>query len=111
MLVWRRFVFPSLMVVVIALDQFSKEWIRANLPLGSGLEEVFRIRIIHIQNSGSAFGLFTDQSILLTIVAVIGLIVILIFHRYWGGASLLGSFAMSLVSAGAVGNLIDRIRL
>lgn len=104
-------IFLAIILVVDLLDQVSKEWIRNNIPLGGSLPPIGRLTIVHWQNTGSAFGLFTDQSFLLGIVAIAGLVVVLIFFRYLKQLGLVGSIALSLVFAGALGNLIDRLRL
>jgi signal peptidase II len=109
--VYRRFVFVLVAVLIVVLDQLSKEWIRTNIPLGASLDEVLRFRIVHLSNTGSAFGMFPGQSIILTVVAFIGLVLVLVFYRRYGTASFLGGLAMGLIFGGAVGNLIDRIRL
>ena len=63
-----------------------------------------------MQNTGSAFGLFPNQSLMLTIVAISGLIIMLLFYRYLSGTGSLSTLAMGLIFGGAIGNLIDRIR-
>ncbi|HJX03415.1 MAG TPA: signal peptidase II, partial [Dehalococcoidia bacterium] len=105
---WRRFIFILVAALVILLDQLSKAWIRSHIPLGTSLQEVLHFRIVNIQNTGSAFGMFPDQSIVLTVVAFIGLVLILVFYRRYGLASLLGGLSMGLIFGGAVGNLVDR---
>lgn len=107
---WRRYILLPVVAFIIAFDQLTKMWIRANLPLGASLEEVCRVRIIHIQNTGAIFGIFPGQSLLLTIVAFIALVLISIFFYRFGRSNLLGSIAIGLVFGGALGNLIDRLR-
>lgn len=55
--------------------------------------------------------MFTNQAFLLTIVAIAGLVVILLFYRYLPQSSILGTTALGLLFGGATGNLTDRIRL
>jgi len=104
-------IFLLIVTLIVALDQFSKQWIRNNIPLGGSLPAMGRLTIVHVQNTGSAFGLFTDQAFLLSIVAVAGLVVVLLFFRYLKQLGLAGGIALSLIFAGALGNLIDRLRL
>jgi signal peptidase II len=111
-LTWRKgFIFFATAFAIIALDQISKEWIRSNISLGGSLPEMGPLTIIHIQNTGSAFGLFTNQAFLLSIVAIAGLLVVLSFFRYFTELGFLGGLALSCIFAGASGNLIDRLRL
>jgi len=107
---WYALIFLGVIAVVLLLDITSKEWIRANLSPGSAFPEIWRLTIVNVQNTGSAFGLFTNQAFLLSIVAIAGLIVVLLFFRYLGELGFLGGLALSLIFAGALGNLIDRLR-
>jgi len=72
-------------------------------------------RITHIQNTGAAFGLFPDQSLVLTIFALIVGTIILFFvvygYRYypWLGSTAI-TLVLGLVLSGTVGNLVDRFR-
>ena len=71
----RWWIFLLIAVVVIALDQTSKYWITSHLAPGESLPEIGRLQIIHVQNTGSAFGLFTGHGFLLTIIALVGLVI------------------------------------
>lgn len=108
---WRRWSFLLIAAFVVAADQLTKSWIRANLLPGESLPEIGILTIVHAQNTGSAFGLFTNQAFLLTLIAVVGLVVILLFYRYLPQSSILSTVALGLVFGGALGNLTDRIRL
>ncbi len=103
-------------LLVIAADQLSKLWIRSNLTAGESLPETGLFRLTHIHNTGAAFGLFQDQSFLLTIVALIGIIVlpvcVLFFsQRFPFLNGRLSKLALGLVLGGTAGNLVDRLHL
>jgi signal peptidase II len=108
--VWRRWIFAITATIVVVLDQISKSWIRANVLPGGIFLRVDRLTLLHTQNTGSAFGLFPDQTLMLTIVAIVGLVLIVVLFRQLPH-SLLASLALGLVFGGAIGNLTDRIRL
>lgn len=108
---WRAGLFLLIAAFVAAMDQATKLWIRSHLPLGESLPEVGFVRLTHVQNTGSAFGLFANQAFLLTLIAIVGLVLILVFYRYLSEYGVLGMSALGLVFGGAVGNLIDRLRL
>ena len=101
--------------LVLAADQLSKIWIRANLPIGQSSFEAGLFRIFHIQNTGAAFGLFDGQTFLLSIVSVIAIIVILVYtlvlRHPSPGNNMLEEIALGLVLGGTAGNLIDRLHL
>ncbi len=112
---WRDVVFCLIALLVVALDQPTKLWIRSNLALGESLPETGFLRLTHVHNTGAAFGLFQGQSFPLTIVASIGVAVLLvyaifIYRRFPRLDSMLGRSAIWLVLGGTVGNLIDRLR-
>lgn len=107
---WYALIFLGIVAVVLMLDIATKEWIRTNLPLGGSFPEIWRLNIVHVQNTGSAFGLFTNQAFLLSVVAIAGLVVVLLFFRYLRDLGFMGGLALSLIFAGALGNLIDRLR-
>jgi signal peptidase II len=102
-------------LLVVAADQLSKVWIRSNLLVGQSLFEAGFFRIIHVNNTGAAFGLFQGQSFLLTIVALVGITVLLvyvlvIYRKFPLLDNRLGRSTLGLVLGGAVGNLVDRLR-
>jgi signal peptidase II len=107
---WYALIFLGIIAVVVILDIATKEWIRSNLSPGGSFPEIWRLTVVNVQNTGSAFGMFTNQAFLLSIVAIAGLVVVLLFFRYLRDLGFLGGLALSLIFAGALGNLIDRLR-
>jgi len=107
---WHALIFLGIIAVVVILDIATKEWVRSNLPSGGSFPEIWRLTIVNVQNTGSAFGMFTNQAFLLSIVAIAGLVVVLLFFKYLQDLGFLGGLALSLIFAGALGNLIDRLR-
>ena len=113
---WQNVTFFLAALLVLATDQLSKLWIRPNLTLGQTLFEVGFFRIIHISNTGAAFGLFPGQSFALSIVTIVGaallLIFVLVIHRWFPPLdNMLSKVALGLILGGALGNLIDRLNL
>jgi signal peptidase II len=104
-------VFLAIAGTVVVFDQIAKAWLVANVSPGEVVEVLGDwVRLIFSQNSGALFGLFRDNAVLFGIVslAVIGLIV-----AYHGraGRSLYMSIALGLLLGGAIGNLVDRLRI
>lgn len=106
-----------LIVGIIFLDQFSKGAIQTNFQLGETLNVIPGFfNITYVKNSGVAFGMgqtFPDvaRMILFKIIPVIACIwfVYLIWDSRKKNYML--CLAYSMIFAGAVGNLIDRISL
>ena len=107
---WKREgLFLILAALIITADQITKLCIRTSLAAGESLPPFGPLTIIHIQNTGSAFGLFGNQTMILSAIALAGLIAMICFYPYISRIASWGGFCLSLIFAGAAGNLIDRI--
>ncbi len=99
--------------ILIGSDQYTKHVIRTNLEFGQiwmpwqWLEPY--ARIIHINNTGAAFGLFKGANTVFMILAVIVAGAILYYFPSISKKDWLIRVALSMQFAGAIGNLIDRI--
>jgi signal peptidase II len=99
--------------VLIAIDQFTKYLIRTNLEFGQiwmpwkWLEPY--ARIIHINNTGAAFGLFKGANSIFMVLAVIVSLVIIYYYPSISRKDWVIRVALSMQLAGALGNLIDRV--
>ena len=107
---WRGGLFLIIAAFVVTLDQISKLWVSSHLELYETIPLVGPLSLINVRNTGSAFGLFANQTFLLILVAVVGLVTILLFYRYFSKSNILGISALGLLFGGALGNLIDRLR-
>ena len=104
-------VFIGIAVVVVVLDQLTKAWLVANVAQGEVLRVVGdAVRLVYQQNSGALFGLFRDQAILFGLISI-GVIGLIVGYHARSGRSLYLSVALGFLLGGAVGNLIDRLRL
>jgi signal peptidase II len=108
-------ILPLVAAIVIALDQWTKYLVVTNLGLYetwtpiAALEGWFEFH--YITNTGAAFGLFQNGNLFFIGVAIVVSIVVLVY--YWqlpAGQGLL-RLALGLQLGGAVGNLIDRLRV
>jgi signal peptidase II len=98
---------------IVFLDQWTKNLVRNNLAF----TEVFHpewwlsqyIRIVHWQNTGAAFGLFQDMSLVFTVLAFIVAGVIIYYFPRVPPEDWLIRLAMGMQMGGALGNLVDRL--
>jgi signal peptidase II len=106
-----------LMAAVVALDQATKAIVvrtlelHGNVPLVDGL-----LSLSHVRNRGAAFGLLSDwdlpyQSALLSLLSLAALGAIAYYFLRLPASARLPRVALALVLGGAVGNLVDRVRL
>jgi signal peptidase II len=111
----RDLIFAAIVLLVIAVDQLSKSWILGHLRPGEVLWDAGLFRIIHISNTGAAFGMFKGSTAILIAVDFIGIAVILFLvfglRRQWPFIDkMLVRTSIALILGGTIGNLIDRIR-
>ena len=101
--------------IVVALDQWTKWLVRTNIPfatqwLPKGMEWLMPYaRLVYWHNTGAAFGMFQNGSLVFTILAFIVIGAILYYYPQIEAEGWLFRLALSLQLAGAVGNLIDRL--
>lgn len=100
---------------VIVVDHVSKLYIESWLPLNRSWapfpEVAHLFRFTHVTNTGAAFGLFPGGSLFFTVVAtVVGIFIVYYNYQLPAGHRPL-RIALGLQLGGALGNLIDRLRL
>jgi len=98
-------------LTVIGADQLSKYLVRANMELGQSIPSEGLVRLTYTTNTGGAFGLFANQTFLLALAAVVAITVLVLYLRYLPRGSTLLNVGLGLDLGGAIGNLIDRVRL
>jgi signal peptidase II len=113
---WRDVVFGGIAALVVIADQLTKWWIRTHLAEGEVLFDKGFMRIIHVQNTGASFGIFTGHTLLIIIAVFIEMILILgivyLFHKRWAFMdSMLMRVGAGLIFGGAIGNQIDRLMM
>jgi signal peptidase II len=112
----RRFALIAALVVsvLVIADQVSKALVLAHIPYLRGIEVTSFFNLVHARNTGAAFSFLANAGgwqkyffICLTALAL-GLMLWLLKKHWlerWFAAGVV------LVMAGAIGNLIDRVRL
>lgn len=104
-------IYELIIILLISIDQISKLWALKYLKdIGSIpiIQNVFHLT--YVENRGAAFGMFQNNQIVFIIVAVVASIVGL-YYIYKKKLNLLGNISIVLIISGAIGNLIDRVRL
>ena len=107
----------TIALVIVLLDQWTKGLVRANIPLGgTWLPESLMwlhpyARIVHWYNTGAAFGLFKEGSMVFTVLAFIVIGLILYYYPQVEKVDWPLRIAMSMQLGGAIGNLADRLTI
>ena len=109
------FLFLDLLMIVglIALDQYTKQWAKVSLkdkPAYNLINGILELN--YLENQGAAFGMLPNQKVFFIFVAVVILCVVgyvLIKVPDHKKYTIL-HFLFSLIVAGSIGNMIDRVR-
>ncbi|MAO75472.1 MAG: signal peptidase II [Chloroflexi bacterium] len=110
MIWYKDLLFYIISLSVIICDQVTKSLIKEFVPRYSSWPDEGVFRIVHGVNTGSAFGLFSDYTLLLTIGSLIGIGFVLYFFYKNSFDVIWMRISLGLIIGGAFGNLIDRIR-
>jgi signal peptidase II len=102
-----------LVLLVIVADQLSKGWIEANYQLGESTPVLPVLDIIRLHNPGAAFSFLAGAGgwqRWFFIVLALGVSVVLLWwlRSVYEAAERRLTLALSLILAGAIGNVIDR---
>jgi signal peptidase II len=106
----KKFFLP-LAATVVALDQITKEWILRRFPLGFSQEVWPVFSLTHVKNTGAAFGLFPNANAFFVGSTLFILVMLAWMHRDLLSQGRWAGIALGLVWGGALGNLVDRLRL
>ena len=102
----------TLAILVTLADQVTKHWVRMNFTIGESVPVLPGFfRLTYVRNRGAAWGMLADFSTLLIVLSVVMLAVLVVFRRHFLTDTPIHRVATGLMTAGIVGNLIDRIRL
>ena len=101
---------PAIVISVIFLDQLTKFfalWFLENAPLVI-IKDFLSLSLV--RNRGAAFGILKNQLLVFVILSLIAIILIISYLKD-KKKSFLSTISLSLILAGSIGNLIDRLRL
>jgi signal peptidase II len=107
--------FLGLSVAVVAVDQLTKFLIERHLAMFEAVNVLPVLEITRLHNTGAAFSFLADeagwQRWLFTALAIIVSIVLALWLRRIPSYARVLATAVALILGGAVGNVIDRVRL
>ena len=113
----RQIAFAVVSVLAIFfLDQYSKFLVSLKLVTGESIPVIKDIlHITFVKNTGAAFGLFKNSTIIFILISVVAVVVIAGFilrsiQRGDFSLRLLFNAGLVLIVSGAMGNLVDRLR-
>jgi len=97
------------LAVVVLIDQVTKRLVRSGLSVGEEDPILPAVKLVHVRNSGVAFGAFEGGGVIVValVAAALGA---LLFYFYTHAERPLAWLPTGLLLGGALGNIIDRIR-
>lgn len=103
--------FVALAATVVVADQVSKALVTGSLVPGQSVDVIGEtVRIVFGQNSGALFGLFKDNAAMFGLVSLVVVGLIVVYHARAAGTLYL-TVTLGLLLGGAIGNMLDRLRL
>jgi signal peptidase II len=99
--------------LVVALDVATKLWVVRNMVLHESISVLGDVvRLTYTHNPGAAFGINIGEHsrIFFLVLSIVALGVLTMIYRATPTSDRLRLLAVALVGAGAIGNIIDRLR-
>jgi len=99
-------------VIIFLMDQGTKLIVKTTMSLYESIALIPNIfHLTYIENPGAAFGLLANQRVLFIVITTIILLAVIYFYNQLKGQQLLLRIALGMVVGGALGNLVDRLRI
>ena len=104
-------IYELIILLLVGIDQLSKilalKYLKSveSIPI---IQNMFHLT--YVENRGAAFGMFQNNQIIFVIVALVASIYGL-YYLHTKKVNILGKVSILLIISGALGNLIDRVRL
>ena len=102
--------YAMLALVLVVLDQLVKLLVMQYIPLGGHVPFIpHLLELTYVQNTGAAFSMLSEHTWILALVSLVMSVVLAV--AIWKNVFRhpIGKIALTLLLAGAVGNLIDRV--
>jgi signal peptidase II len=96
------------LAIVVGLDQLTKHTIAAGIPAGETRKFLPAINLVHVRNTGVAFGFFSGGGALVLGLTLVALAVLVGYLAVRPDRPYLW-LPTGMLVGGAVGNLIDRV--
>jgi signal peptidase II len=108
LLYWTRA--AIVVVVVLVLDRLTKQAVESGVHPGEERSFLPGVEIVHTHNNGVAFGLLDGSHVYLTVALALVVVLAIVFFalRLGSGPTWL---PVGMILGGALGNVIDRLRL
>lgn len=104
--------YVAISVLIVILDQITKLYsvklLSGNAPMT--IIENF-LQLNYVENFGAAFGILQNRKIFFIVMTTLVIVGIIVYIKTNTNLTTSMKIALAMVSGGAIGNLVDRIRL
>jgi signal peptidase II len=94
---------------IFGLDLLTKIAIRARLPLGAEIPLLPGFSIVHVTNTGIAFGMFQNNNLAFAVIGVVVSVALILYALKLRREDPRAGLLFAVVIGGAMGNLFDRV--
>lgn len=102
----------AIVFFLILADQAIKFLVVSLMELGESIPVFAGIfHITYIENPGAAFGLFANQRLVFIVAGILVIAAVCLMYRRLMSEKAIIRWGVALLLGGAVGNLIDRLRI
>lgn len=103
-------------IIIIAaltvIDQVTKLMAARMLTSGVSVDVIPGIlRFTYVENEGAAFGMFSEHRWVFMVISTVAILALLVYLWKFRPDSALACTAISMIIAGGIGNMIDRVLL
>ena len=105
----RLILFAVIVVVMLVADRLTKVWAAGNLHDGVTEYDLGLVTLTLVHNRGAAFGMAQGGTVVFVAIAVVIVVAILVWLVFGKDHTRSEVVGLSLVAAGGIGNLIDRL--
>jgi signal peptidase II len=100
--------FSVLAAGLFLFDLITKTLVRKNLPFGAEIKILPFFSVVHVTNTGIAFGMLQDNNFALLVVGLMVVAAMVFMAWKTVGTDRPSAYMIALVVGGALGNLTDR---
>ena len=97
------------LAIVVGLDQLTKHTIAASVAPGDTRKFLPLIDLVHVRNTGVAFGALSGAGLIVLAVTLVALAALIVYFGTHASTPMLW-LPVGIIAGGALGNLADRAR-
>lgn len=99
-------------LILLAIDILTKQWAINVLAKGNDITVIKEFfDLAYLENRGAAFGILQNKVIFLALITSIVILIMVVYLIKYKPESKILKYSFYLIISGAIGNLIDRVRL